>query len=69
MSVNEKKILSPKIIVTHISVDEHLDEIIVKIIWKNKGLQELIKEETDFQIVAKPIVIILNPSLTVTKNL
>ena len=56
VSVNEKKILSPKIIVTHVSVDEHRDEIIDNILCKNEGLKELIKEETDFQIVSKPIV-------------
>ena len=56
MSVNEKKILSPKIIETRVSVDEHRDEIIDNILWKNEGLKELIKQENGFQIVAKLIV-------------
>ena len=41
MPVNEKKILSPEIIVTHVSVDEHLDEKkIDNILCKNEGLKE-----------------------------
>ena len=56
MLVNEKKILCPKIIETRVSVDEHRDEIIDNILWKNEGLKELIKQENGFQIVAKLIV-------------